>query len=87
MSPNLRDYQKKDVERIRAAFGSGRRRVLYVAPTGSGKTVTFAYVAANAVAKGKTVVILGHRIEITEQIGAALAAMEVRHGRIRPAIR
>ena len=84
MSPNLRDYQKKDVERIRAAFGSGRRRVLYVAPTGSGKTVTFAYVAANAVAKGKTVVILGHRIEITEQIGAALAAMEVRHGRIQP---
>ena len=58
-----------------------------LAPTGNGKTVTFPYVAANAVAKGKTVVILGHRIEITEQIGAALAAMDIRPPHPSPAIR
>jgi superfamily II DNA or RNA helicase len=34
----LRDYQERDVERLRSAMKT-TRRVLYVAPTGSGKTV------------------------------------------------
>lgn len=34
MSLQLRDYQARDVERIREAFARGKRRVLYVSPTG-----------------------------------------------------
>jgi superfamily II DNA or RNA helicase len=37
----LRDYQERDVERLREAMRA-TARVLYVAPTGSGKTVPFA---------------------------------------------
>ena len=47
----LRPYQQRDVERIRAAFGSGRKRIIYVAPTGSGKTVCFCYLAVAAAEK------------------------------------
>ena len=35
------------------------RRVLYVAPTGSGKTVLFAYIAASVATKVKRALILG----------------------------
>jgi DNA repair protein RadD len=68
---------------IRASFAQ-HRRVLAVAPTGSGKTVTFAYISTNAAAKGNRVVIVAHRQEIVEQISGALDGMGVRHGRIQP---
>ena len=44
--PELRNYQEQGVADIRARFADGERRVLYQAPTGSGKTVLFAYVVA-----------------------------------------
>lgn len=56
IAPALRAYQEADVARIRAQFGSGARRVLYTAPTGSGKTVLFCVVVAGAVARGNRVV-------------------------------
>jgi superfamily II DNA or RNA helicase len=67
----LRAYQQDGGVKIRAAFAAGAKRVLYVAPTGSGKTVLFAYVVAGAVARGNSVVIVGHRQEIVDQIGVA----------------
>ena len=79
----LRDYQSDLVERIRESFRTNRR-VLAVAPTGSGKTVVFAYITSNAAAKGKRVIVLAHRAEIVEQISGALDRMGVRHGRIQP---
>ena len=68
---------------IRVAFAQ-HRRVLAVSPTGSGKTVCFAYITASAAAKSNRVYIVAHRAEITAQISAALDAMGVRHGRIQP---
>src|SRR5262249_14872906 len=68
----LRSYQEKDLAATRKRFLEGVRHVLYVAPTGSGKTVLFAYVVAGAVARGSRVVILGHRDEIVQQICTAL---------------
>lgn len=79
----LRDYQQKLVTDIRTAFAT-YRRVLAVSPTGSGKTRCFVYIATSAAAKGKRIVILGHRTEIVEQISSALDDMGVRHGRIAP---
>jgi DNA repair protein RadD len=81
MIPILRRYQERDVEWIREAFGKWRR-VLYVSPTGSGKTVCFAFVLHNAVLKGKRVVVMVHREEILDQICAALDAMGLKYGRI-----
>jgi superfamily II DNA or RNA helicase len=42
----LRPYQERDVGELRGRFGRGVRRVCYQAPTGSGKTVLFAYIVA-----------------------------------------
>lgn len=79
----LRPYQDTLVADVRTAFAT-YRRVLVVAPTGSGKTRTFAYITTNAAAKDKRVYVVAHRAEIVEQISAALDDMGVRHGRIQP---
>ena len=76
----LRPYQEADLARIRAAYASGRRRVLYAAPTGSGKTRIFSTVVAGAAARGNRVTILGHRDEIVRQICDALTELGVAHG-------
>jgi DNA repair protein RadD len=81
--PVLRSYQAEAVAAIRAAFASVLR-VLFVLPTGGGKTVCFAYIIAHAARKGNRVIVLAHRQEITDQISTALAAMGVAHGRIQP---
>ena len=79
----LRDYQATNVNEIRTAFAQ-HRRVLFVLPTGGGKTIIFAHITTGAAAKGKRVIILAHRQEIADQIGRALAAMGVAHSRIQP---
>ena len=82
-APILRDYQQTLIAGIRQSF-AGHQRVLAVAPTGSGKTVCFAYITSGAAAKGNTVYIVAHRAEIVAQISVALDALGVRHGRIQP---
>lgn len=69
---NLRPYQSADLERIRDAFRAGNRAVLYVAPTGSGKTVTFAAIAHGAAERRKRILTLCHRVELIDQIRDAL---------------
>jgi DNA repair protein RadD len=80
MAPILRPYQETGVAETRARFADGLQRVLYQAPTGSGKTVLFAYIVANAVSRGNRVFILGHRDEIVTQIAKALTALGGAHG-------
>jgi DNA repair protein RadD len=75
----LRDYQEADLVRLREAMRSSWR-VLYVAPTGSGKTVLFAAIARGAAVKGKRVVVLVHRIELVKQTVAKLEAFGVPAG-------
>jgi DNA repair protein RadD len=76
----LRDYQirvKDDVER---AVETGRRHVLAVAPTGSGKTVVAAEIIRDAVSGGKRVLVLGHTREIIRQTSIKLYSYSVEHG-------
>jgi DNA repair protein RadD len=80
----LRPYQQCGLEEIRAAFLSGARAVLYVAPTGSGKTVLFTSLVNGTMRRGKRCIIIAHRIEIVEQVAAALAGLGVPHGVIAP---
>lgn len=79
---SLRPYQSSAVDAVREAFRAGRRRPLLVAPTGSGKTVIFSYVTANAAAKGNRTLVLVHRAELLNQTHAALTQLEVPHGLI-----
>lgn len=78
----LHDNQRIDVERIRSAYRSGAKRVLLVRPTGSGKTIIFSYVTSNATQKMQQTLILAHRVELVEQISAALKQFDVPHGYI-----
>lgn len=83
MSVVLRPYQQTSVQNIRSAMGKNRR-VLFVLPTGGGKTVIFSYITHSATQKGKRVYIAVHRSEIIDQICKALTAFGVAHGRIQP---
>jgi DNA repair protein RadD len=76
----LRPYQERGVSEIRAALLAGCRHVLYVAPTGSGKTVLFLFIVTNALARGNRVLIIVHRQELIDQVTAALDAAGVMFG-------
>jgi DNA repair protein RadD len=62
----LRDYQNTAVDDIEAALDAGAK-VLYVLPTGAGKTVVAAAIVERAVQTGKRVLMLTHRREILKQ--------------------
>lgn len=77
----LRDYQTKAVEDIRESYRTRHRAPLLVAPTGSGKTVIFSYIASNA--RGR-VMILVHRQELIDQVSTTLGEFNVPHSFIAP---
>ena len=61
----LRPYQVKAIEAIRAAWQE-HLRTLLVLPTGCGKTIVFANVAKEQTKEGR-VLILAHRDELIRQ--------------------
>ena len=75
----LRDYQAEAVAAIRQAFGRRHRSVLFVLPTGGGKTVVFSHITQQAAQRGR-VCVLVHRAELLRQASANLTSMGVRHG-------
>lgn len=82
MNLTLRPYQADGIEQIRASYRRGARAVLLQSPTGSGKTVMFAYITGAAARKGSRVVILVHRQELLAQTSRALFSIGVAHGLI-----
>jgi len=77
---NLRPYQHRAIDDLRAAFRQGARAPLLVAPTGAGKTVILAAITASATARGRKVLILVHRRELIHQASSKLTAAGVEHG-------
>ncbi len=82
MAPALRPYQQEAVERLRSAFLAGHRSVLFVLPTGGGKTVVFSHIAQQSASRGNRIAVLVHRVELLEQASRSLDALGVRHGLI-----
>lgn len=76
----LRDYQTKALEDLRTHIRAGRRRLLLVAPTGSGKTTIAAAMIHGAVARQKRILFLAHRRELIDQCCDRLNGLEVPHG-------
>jgi superfamily II DNA or RNA helicase len=74
-----RSYQLDVVGRIEQALGE-RRKVLLVAPTGSGKTVIAAAIMAGCT---RRVLVVAHRREIVNQTADKLTARGVPHGIIQ----
>lgn len=67
MGQELRPYQQQARDRIHAEWDADHTRTLLVLPTGTGKTIVFASVAADQVRAGDRVLILAHRGELLEQ--------------------
>lgn len=77
----LRDYQQQGVAEIRAEFRKPNvNSVLYVAPTGAGKTVLFSYVAKSVTMLGNRVLVLVHRKELRKQASGEFLNFAVPHG-------
>ena len=76
----LRPYQSEAVEQIREAYRQNHRAVLFVLPTGGGKTVLFSHIAQQTAARGNRVCVLVHRQELLRQASASLSKMGVNHG-------
>jgi DNA repair protein RadD len=78
----LRPYQADIIKETVSVIKQGYKAPLVVAPTGSGKTIIFAYIASGAVKKGKRVLILTHRREILQQTMSKLFEFGVQAGQI-----
>lgn len=76
----LRDYQIRIRDEVLTAWNSVRN-VIAVAPTGSGKTVIKAHIAASA---NVPTVMIAHRQELLGQISLSLARMKKHHRIIAP---
>ena len=83
LTVTLRDYQTDAIAKVREAYKENRR-VLFVLPTGGGKTVIFAYIVAAYAAAGKRVVVVAHRREICTQISEKLNDLGVEHDLVMP---
>lgn len=79
----LRSYQKKGADDIRRAFADGFKSPLFVAPTGSGKTVLFSYIADQTQQRSRRVCLMVHRAELIRQICTSLLSFDVSYGLIQ----
>jgi DNA repair protein RadD len=68
----LRPYQNVGIDSIRSEMRRGNSRVLFVLPTGGGKTVVASHIIQSAIAKGTKCLFVAHRQELIYQSYAKL---------------
>lgn len=78
----LRDYQQKGIDTIRDALRLNNS-VIYVLPTGGGKTALASVMAGSAAAKGKRCLFLVHRRELIKQTQDAFTLSGIHYGTIQ----
>ena len=76
----LHPFQRDAVDRIEREISEERRRLLYVAPTGAGKTVVGAEIINRAVERHHRFLVIAHRREIITQTRDKLVANGVNPG-------
>lgn len=79
-APTLRPYQVDAIEGARAEIAAGQRRILLVAPTGSGKTIIAAEIIRRMRAIRKRALFVAGARELIFQTAEKLDAIGVHHG-------
>jgi superfamily II DNA or RNA helicase len=79
----LRPYQVEAVAGFDRTIAAGMKRIILVAPTGSGKTLIAGTIIKAAVAAWRRVLVLSHRREITAQTSRKLYDLGISHGIIQ----
>src|SRR5215469_5277125 len=83
MTDVLRPYQVDVVAQIEQAIAAGEKRILVVAPTGSGKTVVASALINSFTRRYRPVVVLAHRKEIIDQTSRKLYGSKITHGIVK----
>lgn len=73
----LRPYQQRGIQELRTAAQAGRRRLLFVLPTGGGKTLTASAIIRSATDLGRRVLFVVHLRELVDQTVRALERVGV----------
>lgn len=81
--PQARPYQTGAIDRARDLIRAGTRRILIVAPTGSGKTFIGVSMARGAIARQRRCLWLTHRAELISQVSGKLDELGLDHGIIQ----
>jgi superfamily II DNA or RNA helicase len=77
---HLRDYQELALQKLRDSMRTGNKKLLLVAPTGSGKTVIAGAMIKAAVDKSNNCLFVAHRRELIDQCSDKLRQFDVNHG-------
>lgn len=83
MPVTLRPYQSRTLDLARAVRRTGKRRILIVSPTGSGKSVMACEMIRDATSKGARVLVIGHRKELIDQFFVHLGRVGIVPGIMR----
>src|SRR5262249_53015128 len=83
ITDTLRPYQTDVVAQIEQAIAAGEKRLLIVAPTGSGKTIVAAEIIRRFTERYRPVVVLAHRKEIIDQTSKKLRGSKITHGIVK----
>jgi len=75
-----RDYQEQLLLDVHLALSAGQRRILIVAPTGSGKTVVMTMLCQLFNQAGLACTFMAPRRELIKQISGKLTEFGIRHG-------
>jgi superfamily II DNA or RNA helicase len=80
MTVELYPYQERVIADFDAAIAAGKKRIILVAPTGSGKTIVGSAIIKSVTARRRGVLVLAHRREIIKQTSDKLQKLDVPHG-------
>lgn len=75
----MRPYQQDAIDNVYAEWARGKRFVVLVMPTGSGKAACLCEVARIEAGRGQRVLITAHRQELITQLSTTLARNGLRH--------
>lgn len=79
-SITLRPYQADAVQALREFIRTGRKRLLLVAGTGAGKTLTSAHILREAASKGSYTLFIVDRVALVDQTSAVFEEYGIPHG-------